>query len=527
VKRAFCLLALSLLFSCGVLAQETSTWGRTLVVIPFENTSRAPGSEWLSEGFSEGLRWRLDSPVLYVASREERLHAYDREGIPSGLHPSRATLYRLAEEMDLDYALLGSYRSDNDSLTVTIQLLDMRGQKLLPSITESGRLSDLGNLQSVLAWDALRLIRPNFAVTKEKYVASFPPMRTEALQAYVRGLQATKAEEKLTHYRDGVQINPTFSEAWLELGKTYFEQRSYEPAIAAFEKIPVSSSVAREANFYLGLSCYAHGDLARAESAFAFVAARVPLAEVYNNLGVVAARRGQRSLEDFERAIENDPSDPDYHFNLGVVLSQSGDKARAIRELRLALDRHANDGEARQLLESLTPPSGSIVNSAATLKIPPQRLKRDYAENVFRQMTIQMQSWAEQQFVRGDPRSHARYHVELGRELLAHGFTSEAEAEFRHAATVDPTNPAPLTALADLYEERGDAHAARSEVEASLRVHESVDAYLLLTRLDLREDRTDAAAESINRVLQLEPGNPTAQDLKRTLAAKQAEKGQR
>ena len=58
-------------------------------------------------------------------------------------------------------------------------------------------------------------------------------------------------------------------------------------------------------------------------------------------------------------------------------------------------------------------------------------------------MTIQMQSWAEQHFARSDPHSHARYHIELGKELLAHGFTTEAEAEFRHAATVDPSSSTP------------------------------------------------------------------------------------
>jgi hypothetical protein len=42
----------------------------------------------------------------------------------------------------------------------------------------------------------------------------------------------------------------------------------------------------------------------------------------------------------------------------------------------------------------------------------------------------------------------------------------------------------------------------------------------------LRENKMEAAAQSINRVLQLEPGNPAAQDLKRTLTAKLAEKAQ-
>ncbi len=521
MKRTVRLLFASLLLVASLFAQPNPAIGRTLVVIPFDNTSPTPGLEWLGEAFPATFRSLLDSPLLYVVTREERLRAYDRLGVPGGVHPSRATIYRLAEQMDVDYAVLGSYSYDGARLTATAQLLDMRAQKLFPPVTESALLSDLGNSQSALAWDLVRLIRPDFGLPKDRYVASVPPMRLDALENYVRGTIASSADEKIQHYREATRVNPAFAEAWLELGKVYYAQRQYEQAISAFEKVPESSMVAREANFYLGLSAYAHGDFDKAERAFQFVAARLPLAEVYNNLGVVAARRGQkRATDDFERAIQNDPSDPDYHFNLAIALTRSGDKARAAHELHTALDRKPNDQEAKALLDSLTAPASS------TPKLPLERLARNYEENAFRQMTTQMQGWAEQQFARSDPRSHARYHIELGKELLAHGFTTEAEAEFRHAATVDPSSPFPLAALADVYDARGDSAQARAEAEASLRVHESVDAYLILARLDLREDRTDAAAETVNRVLQLEPRNAIAQDLKRTLAAKLAEKAQ-
>ncbi len=501
--------------------------GRTIVVIPFENASPTPGLEWLGESFPETFHEQLNSPVLYVASREERLRAYDRQGIPAGVHASRATLYRLAEQMDVDYAVVGSYTYDGARLTAIAQLLDMRGQKLLPAATESAPLVDLGNLQSALAWDLLRLIRADYAVPKDKYIASIATVRLDALENYVRGILATTAEEKVQHYREAVRLNPDYAQAWLELGKTYYDQHTYEPAIAALSQIPHSSAVAREANFYLGLAAYAHGDFAKSETAFEFLAARLPLAEVYNNLGVVAARRGQKKAADyFERAIQNDPSDADYRFNMGVTLTQTGDRAGAARELHAALDHRPSDAEARMLLDSLTSPSGSIVASSATSKIPLERIKRNYEEDAFRQMTMQMGSWAEERFARSDPRTHARFHLELGKELMAHGFTTEAEAEFRHAAAVDPTSTAPLTALAEDYDARGDAREARAEAEAALRVRESAEAYLILARLDLRENRMEAAAQNINRALQLEPGNFAGQDLKRTLAAKLAEKAQ-
>jgi tetratricopeptide (TPR) repeat protein len=498
-----------------------------MAVIPFENISPTPGLEWLGESFPETFHEQLNSPVLYVASREERLRAYDRQGIPAGVHASRATLYRLAEQMDVDYVVLGSYSYDGARLTAIAQLLDMRAQKLLPAVTESAALADLGNLQSAMAWDLLRLIRADFAVSKDKYIASVATIRLDALENYVRGMLATTAEEKVQRYREAAHLNPDYAQAWLELGKTYYAQRAYEPAIAALGQIPRSSAVAREANFYLGLAAYAHGDFAKSETALEFVAARLPLAEVYNNLGVVAARRGRNSktaADYFERAIQNDPSDADYHFNMGVTLAADGDRAAAARELHTALDHRPSDAEAKMLLDSLTSSAGGIVPSSATSRIPLERIKRSYEEDAFRQMTMQMGSWAEERFARSDPRAHARFHVELGKELLAHGFSTEAEAEFRHAAAVDPASTAPLTALAEDYDARGDARQARAE--AALRIRESAEAYVILARLDLRENRMEAAAQNINRALQLEPGNSAGQDLKHALAAKLAEKAQ-
>ncbi len=501
-----------------------------MVVIPFENGSPTPGLEWVGESFPETFHEQLNSPALYVASREERLRAYDRQGVPAGVHASRATLYRLAEQMDVDYVVLGSYRYDGERLSVSAQLLDMRGQRLLPAVSESASLAELGTLQSALAWDLLRVMRTDFSEPKDKYLGSVATVRLDAQENYVRGLLATTVEDRVQHYREATRIEPDYAPAWLELGKTYYAQRSYESAIVALSQVQhsplMSGAVAREANFYLGLAAYAHGDYARSENAFEFVAAQVPLAEVYNNLGVVVVHRGQkRAAEYFERAIQNDPSDADYHFNLAATLAQNGDRAGAIRELHTALDHRPNDGEAKSMLDSLASTAVGTATMAAAMKIPADRIKHNYEEDTFRQMTMQIGSWAEERFARSDPRAHARFHVELGRELLAHGFTEEAEAEFRHAAVVDPSSTAPLNALAEDYEARGEGVEARTQAEASLRVRESAEAYLILGKLDLRENKMDAAAQNINRALQLEPGNVSGQEMKRVLAAKLAEKG--
>jgi len=51
------------------------------------------------------------------------------------------------------------------------------------------------------------------------------------------------------------------------------------------------------------------------------LASRIPLIEVFNNLGVAQARRGKKSaVENFQRAVEADSHDADYLFNLALAL---------------------------------------------------------------------------------------------------------------------------------------------------------------------------------------------------------------
>ena len=74
------------------------------------------------------------------------------------------------------------------------------------------------------------------------------------------------------------------------------------------------------AEFYLG-------SYDKAYAAFNYLATRLPLTEVYNNLGVVEARRGHlpAAVEYFSKAVEADPNDSDYRFNLSVALYGKGD----------------------------------------------------------------------------------------------------------------------------------------------------------------------------------------------------------
>jgi Flp pilus assembly protein TadD/TolB-like protein len=522
--------AIVILLSTAALAQGPATAGQTVLVVPFENQSKAPGIEWISDSFPELLQERLNSATLFVLPREDRIRAYDRFGIPVALHPSRATLYRIAEELDVDYVVLGVYRFDGRTFNASAQLLDMRRQHLLPEMNESGPLLQLIDIQTALAWDVLHAVRPEISITKQAFISAAPPLRLDAFENYVRGVTAPKADEQIQRFREAIRLNPNYPEALLQLGKAYYRSRQYEPAIATLARVPENHPLAREANFYLGLAAYYHGDFQRAESAFHFVAALMPLAEVYNNLGVVSSHADKKSAADyFQKAINADPNDPDYHFNLAIELYRSGDAAGASRQLHDTLSLRSGDTAAIALLETVSPGAGASAQRAivpATQKIPVERIRANYDESSFRLLALKIDAAAEQRLAKTDPRTHAQFHTVRGHELLAQGFLSEAEGEFREAIALNPSNPEAHAGLASALETENNLTSARTEAEEASRLRQFPEPLLVLAKLDLRDNRPEAAAEKIDRALRLEPTNAAALALKRTVAAKLAQEAQ-
>src|SRR5262249_42460017 len=98
--------------------------------MPFENASGAPGLQWVSEAFPEILGQRLSGPTIFALTRDDRLRAYERAEIPAEVLPTRATIYRLVEQMDVDYVVFGRYSFDGQIVTASAQLMDVEHRRL-------------------------------------------------------------------------------------------------------------------------------------------------------------------------------------------------------------------------------------------------------------------------------------------------------------------------------------------------------------------------------------------------------------
>jgi Tfp pilus assembly protein PilF len=236
------------------------------------------------------------------------------------------------------------------------------------------------------------------------------------------------------------------------------------------------------------------------------------LIEVFNNLGVVMARRGKRdALEQFQRAVSADARDPDYRFNLAVSLYRSGDTSRSARELKEVLALRPQDNEAKALLQMASSGSGRSA-------LPLERIRRTYDESSYRQLALEIQNVNEMRYAAMPPPQHAAAHVARGNELLLQGVPDQAETEFREAIVLDPTSALAHAGLAEILEGRGEAAAARREVATANQLAPSVQAYLVLARLEMKQQQNPAALAAVDHALKIEPENSRALELRRQLA---------
>ena len=501
-------------------AQETqpSRQSQMLLIMPFENSSTVPGIDWIGEAFPEVLGQRLNAGSLFIVSRADRLAAFDRMGIPSSAKPSRATVYQVAQELDADYVIMGHFRFDGQTFTANAHVMDASRLRLSPELTESGPLNDLINIQTALAWDILDNLKVFGTPAKADFVAQFAPMRLDALESYVRGVLASSPQEKIRRFQQVLRLEPSHTLAMLHLGKAYYETRNYEQAVNWLAKVPKNDANSNEAEFYLGLAAFYAGQLDKAAAAFQELSTRLPLTEIFNNLGVVEARRGNKLARNyFEKSVQTEPSDPDYHFNLAIELYREGDTQSSVRELRSSLELH-NDPEAKGFLDTISSGASSVP------RLPLERIKRNYDESSFRQLALELQNAEEARLAHTDPAQHAAFNVQRGQELLDQGLVSEAEKEFREAVTLDSANAGAHTGLAQVLEAKQNAAAARDEARASLKLKPSAEAYMVLARLDLAQDHAGDAEKNLEQALALDPSNAAALEFKHDLTARSANK---
>jgi tetratricopeptide (TPR) repeat protein len=489
-----------------------------VLVLPFDNRSGNPSLAWVGDSFTDTLNKRLDTVGFLTISHDDRAFALDHLGLPAEFKPTRATTIRIAQQLDANYVVIGSYNVDNsgtggvERISIQARVLSVDQLKLTPPVEDSAELNRLFDAENAIAWKVSRLMDPHLTVSEQTFLAAAGAAPLPAFEDYIRGTNAPTAAERLKRLQAAVTVAPEYANALFALGKEQYAAREYDAAAATLAKVPHTDRLALEANFYIGLARFNSANYAAAEDAFTFVAARLPLPEVVNDQGVALERQGKDGTEFFQHASAADPSDEDYHYNLAVALFRRGDTVPALQEAEAAVKLRPNDNEAMELRNRLKlVPAGTKLRSDLPGGFSPvERIRRNYSETGFRQAAFQLDQLRAARMAMLPAAQRAAEYTQLGRGYLAQGLLPEAETQFQSALAAEPNSADAHAGLAELAEASGDTAKARDEALTSNIMAPNAAAYLVLARLDMAGKQLAASAGDISRALQLDPMNAKA-----------------
>jgi tetratricopeptide (TPR) repeat protein len=495
--------------------------GRLVLVLPFDNRSGQSNLGWIGDSFPYTLGQRLNSVGFLTIGRDDRQYALKHLGLPDDFRPSRATTIRIAQTLDADYVIVGSFNVQNGRIEVQAQVLEVNQLRMSPPLTDSAGLPRLFDVENAIAWKVAQRMDPHLAVAEQTFLAAAGGVRLSSFEDYIRGTSAPTSDERLKRLQAAVAETPDYTPALLALGKEQYATSQFEAAAATLAKVPSTDRVALEAGFFRGLARFNIAKYAEAAAAFAFVATRLPLPEVVNDQGVAESRQGKNAAPLFQQVIAADPNDADYHFNLAVALLGQSDIAGATREVQAALKLHSDDPEATELLSRLQATHGATANLKSIISAegfdPTTRIRRTWSEASFRQVAFQLDQMRAIQMASLPPTEQAAQYGQLGIQYLAQGLIPEAEQEFHSALAADPNNAIAHAGLAQVRERSGSPADARTEAQTSLKLKPNVDAYLVLARLDLQANQLDQSASNVASALKLEPANAAALGMKTAL----------
>jgi len=531
VLAALCSLAVAAQAQLNAAAADgaearSSGGGRVLLVLPFDNRTGQPSLEWMREAAAEILSMRFASAGFQPTSRADRVYALDHLGLPQGFHPSRASALKLAQTLDADSIVVGSYTTDGTNVVAEASLVNVPELRMLPAVSVRGEMRDLMGVFSALAWRLTRELDPTFNGAEETFVAAGREIRLDAFEQYIRGITEPDQAERQRHLEQAVKLSPGFSPAWMALGREDYNQQQYADAAQAFAKVDHGGADGLEAGFYRGLSLLFSGDYAPAAQAFADVARVLPLAEVVNNEGVAMSRQGKDGTSLFIQAAAADPNAADYHFNLALSLKRHGNVAGAINEMAQCLKLRPGDSEAQALETAWKAPAGAAGNPQASQASvdPLERIVRSFDAAAFKQAAAVMDEMDAGRLAALPSRDRAGALCAQAKVYLDRGLLLEAERLYQAAVTADAQSAEARAGLAEVRERSGDTDAARKEAQASLELGPSANAYLVLAQLDLAAGNLGTANTDAGNALKLDPANRAAQDILRQILAKTGQK---
>jgi serine/threonine-protein kinase len=324
----------------------------SLAVLPFVNVNADPQMEYLSDGITESLIFKLSQlPNLKVIAPSSVFRYKTQEYDPQDV----------SNELNVKAVITGKIIQQKEDLSISIEFVNARDNSLLWGNQYNRKLIDILKMQEEFVSEIVRKLEPNLT---EKQISQITKSYTENIEVYQLYLKGRFfMSNRLKHdihkamkfFNQAIEKDSSYSLAYAGLSDCY----SFMPFLASWtpqEAFPKAREAALKAikmdsmlaEAYVSLAAVQHyydWDFAKArESLRKAINLKPSLAEAYFRYGIYSGNLGgvKESIKSMRKALELDPLSRSINTNLGDVLLWARRYDEAIEQYMSALELDPN-----------------------------------------------------------------------------------------------------------------------------------------------------------------------------------------
>jgi serine/threonine-protein kinase len=323
------------LFSYYLYTRNSKATITSIAVLPFQNRSSDTDTEYLSDGLAESLIYRLSQlPNLKVSPTSAIMRYKGKEVDPQ----------KIAAELNVDAVMSGRVGQRGDSLTISVELVDARNNKLLWGEQYERKMTDLLATQREIATMIADKLQVKLSGTDNKGITKHYTESNEAYQLYLKGRfywnkrtgdGIKKAIDLLTA---ATEKDPSFALAYAGLADCYTILSNYTGGRPA-ETMPRAKAFAQKAIELDGTLAEPHAALAMVTWNFEWdrqgaereykrsieLNPNYPTAHHWYSRFLRAVGRQDEALAEINRAVELDSLSPIFVGNIAEIYLDRGD----------------------------------------------------------------------------------------------------------------------------------------------------------------------------------------------------------
>jgi non-specific serine/threonine protein kinase len=303
-----------------------------VAVMPFRVAAGDPALEFVTEGLSEGLSFRL--------SQLEGLRLPSNDEVEQ--IATTGSVQDIGQQLGVDRAILGSVAGSLQHMQITASIEDLENRRRIATRIFNGGIEDVITIEDQMCAALAISLGLDKAHSESKCRAVRPTHSVAGYQLYLEGraqMRKEQVDQALALFTQAVADDKTFGLAYAGIADASLAKyrRTKEPkwldeALNAATQAQMLNDNLPEVHFALGSVYIARGKAIEAINENKKGVALAPTDEGFRRLGEAYQASGQlkEAVMAFQSAVGVNPHYSNNFYRLGVALEQSGDSNGAL-----------------------------------------------------------------------------------------------------------------------------------------------------------------------------------------------------